>query len=303
GAVLGYVPIAPQADPIAKPVCVDVTPAVRDALARFIADTPEGLELARRAAAAGATTADITAHLAGEATPQHLVLRLGKNAERALLQEALRDLALHTPALCVTLRAPRGMALDPLLVAGVGETAAMAQAYGAFVHLRTALPANAPDHAAALAHADVVSIDIPGDTQDVFARLGGAGLLDDLRSRVAALIRRGFGEGSISPLPLPRPWIVPRLERRDETYGDIENFYHRWLLACGACVIDPPHHEYPGQRIERLPLPASVAAFERRATLDIDSDGTIYDGAGTRLGTLLEHSILDFAGVATETMA
>lgn len=307
GALLGYVPVAPQSDPIAKPVCVSVAPVVRDALTRFIADTPRGLSLARRAVAAGATRASITAGLAIEPAPHQLVLRLGQSAERALLQEALRDMARHTPALCVTLRAPRAGGADPLLVAGVGETAAMAKAFGAFVHLRTSLPANTADHtvdhATALAHAEVLSIDIPGDTQEVYAQLRGDGPLDDLRGRVATLIRRAFGEGGSTPATLPSPWIVPRIERRDETYADIENFYHRWLMACGACVIDPPREVYEGQRIQRLPAPAGVAAFERRATLDIEADGTVRDGAGHTLGTLLEQGILAFAGVEAEALA
>lgn len=303
GAVLGYVPIAPQADPIAKPVCVNVAPLVRDALHRFIADTPAGLALARRAIAAGAASAEISAGLAGEGEVSHLVLRLGKSAERAILQEALRDLATHAPALCVSLRAARGGGPDPLLVAGAGETAAMARAFGAIVHVRTSLPPGAADDATLLAHADVLSIDIPGDTQEVYSRLGGAGLLDDLRGRVAGLIRRAYSGGAESAGLLPRPWIVPRIERRDETYADIESFYHRWLMSCGACVIDPPREGFADQRIERLPVPPRVAAFERRATLDVDADGTVYDGAGDRLGTLLEQGILVFAGVAQEQVA
>lgn len=301
GAVLGYVPIAPQADPIAKPVCVTVGPAVRDALTRFIADTPLGLRQARRVIASGATTAAIAATLSEPASPTHLILRLGKNAERALLQEALRDIAGHTPALALTLCASKQAGVDPLLVAGVGETCAMAQAFGAFVHLRTTLPPDAPSPSSALAHADILSIDIPGDTQQVYQHLGGQGQLDAQRERVAELIRRAFEGGKPgTPLPLPRPWIVPRIERRDETYGEIENFYHRWLLACGACVIDPPRQVYPDQRIEALPAPANVLASTPGQTLDVDSDATVYDGAGQRLGSLHEQSILDFAGLAAE---
>ncbi|MBI1190596.1 MAG: DUF115 domain-containing protein [Tepidisphaera sp.] len=318
GAVLGYVPVAPQADPIAKPMCVSVPPSVRDTLARFIADTPAGLSLARRALAAGATTAAITAPLANPEPPTHLVLRLAQNERRALLQEALRDLARVTPALAVTLASPHA-GPDPLLVAGVGETAAMARAFGAFVHLRTSLPSapHVDTHTAtALTHADVVSIDIPGDTQATYALLGGVGQLDDLRSRVAELIRRAYrDEASLHaassaqaaaekpPALLPRPWIVPRIERRDETYADIENFYHRWLLASGCCVIDPPRHASPDQRIQRLPLPANAAALAASTTLDIDEHANVSDGAGRPLGSLLDRGILEFAGLAAGALA
>ena len=39
GAMLSYIPIAPQGDPIASPLCVSIDPAVRDACVRAIADS------------------------------------------------------------------------------------------------------------------------------------------------------------------------------------------------------------------------------------------------------------------------
>ena len=35
------------------------------------------------------------------------------------------------------------------------------------------------------------------------------------------------------------PWIVPRIQRRVETYEDIEGFYERWQRLLGTAVIDP----------------------------------------------------------------
>ena len=39
GAMLGYVPIAPMSDPIAKPVCVAADAHVRDSQFRYIPDS------------------------------------------------------------------------------------------------------------------------------------------------------------------------------------------------------------------------------------------------------------------------
>jgi hypothetical protein len=62
---------------------------------------------------------------------------------------------------------------------------------------------------------------------------------------------------------LPRTWIVPRLTRCDETYGDIEGFCDRWLLTLGACAIDALEVERASDRIAPLPVPAITS--ERRA--------------------------------------
>ena len=54
GGLLGYVPVAPVSDPIAKDVCVHVEPLVRDAGVRFIPDEPSrALALSRLVASCG----------------------------------------------------------------------------------------------------------------------------------------------------------------------------------------------------------------------------------------------------------
>jgi hypothetical protein len=254
GAMLAYVPVSPQNDPIAKPVCLSVAPATRDALVRCIPDTPAWRDVL--APLWGRSADEIGACL--EASPprgptEHITLRVGVGDARAmttLLRESLDDR--EAPAVTI-----EGDGIDALRVPGIGECAAMLAQAGAMIHLRTRLEGGDAPGARALSLCDVVSVDVSAED--------GAGRDDAMRALVARAYACGPDGRPARPSPMPRPWVVPRLIKRDETVERVEDFFDRGLLACGAAVIDarPPDE---GGRIEPLPPPVNV--MRRRAWSD-----------------------------------
>lgn len=76
------------------------------------------------------------------------------------------------------------------------------------------------------------------------------------------------------------PWIVPRLQRRFETYEDIESFYDRWMIDLGTAVIEspPPFAPQAGQPVDSLIpaiTPAQVMRHELSRRMTILCDGGV----------------------------
>lgn len=268
GALLGYIPIAPQGDPIAKPVCVGVPPVVRDALARFIPDTPGNAERLARAMGAkpASTSAEEAARRVGSASPDRpveavtAVLREGD--EPYALLDAIVEAASEGDAPGLTIDA---RALPAVPAPWIAEIASHARSHGyAGVHLRTH-PGGLDAARMLVAGAfgiGVVSVDLYADTQVVYDAHRPGEVLDRARERVWELVRAAVSRG---PGGLPMPWIVPRITKTDAAYADVEPFYNRWLMVAGAAVIDPS--DRAGERIEPLPVPPEAArrlALSRR---------------------------------------
>jgi hypothetical protein len=60
------------------------------------------------------------------------------------------------------------------------------------------------------------------------------------------------------------------VRRCEAVLDEIEDFYNRWLMFAGACVIDPPASEAIGERIAHLPLPALAAERMLRLAASVD---------------------------------
>ncbi len=305
--LLAYIPIAPQADPIAKPCCVRVETVVRDAQRRFILDAgDDSLERLIRAARldpAGAL-ADAIARAAIElqaqasldplprilaidafarpSDPRHPAAPLDPRALRDMLLEPARLGELRS--LGVTLAAgPRaGPASDPLDHPRVGALVAVLRELGvAAVHVRTRLTHDPVVVDRLLAAApDVISVDCVAWDEGVYRALTGR---DDL-ARVRANLDQLAASRASSPARLPLPWIVPRITRRDEVYDQIEGFYDACLMRVGACVIDPLDQPIPGARIEPLPIPSNARDRARRSTARLDADGVLWRDDATPAG-------------------
>ncbi|MBL8761681.1 MAG: DUF115 domain-containing protein [Phycisphaerae bacterium] len=281
GALLGYIPVAPQADPIARSACVPAPAVVRDGAERLIADTPAGLDAVRYAIhELGARAATASAELIASTlaarprvyAPEVLTLSLtnqrrtralrsawlGEPANSGLAFERAKgaiDTFLHTHAqgregVVVSLEG----AGDPLLHARWREIVAHAKAAGAVVHLRTELLGD--PHTLELvrdADIDIVSVDLLADTPETYRRITGldehARAVENIQSLLAARGR-----------PRAPAWVVPRLTRCDEVYAEIESFYDRWIMSAGWCVIDPMPRAIDGSRVAPLPRPACVEA-------------------------------------------
>ncbi len=327
GAILGYIPIAPVADPIAKSFCVPVPIGVRDLGRRVIADTPEGLGLVSGAVArlgagwleadAGAIAEAIEGVVAGavgveDAGPRHVTLELNtgrlasglwahwlrgtalgeESPERAAIDLSLalrvvEQVAGERPDAVLTLH---GLG-DPLLHPAALEIVRAAKEAGvAGVHLRTDLLREDFDAGALVsAGADVISVDVLAVEATTYAALTGHDLYQRTHERVVELVEaRGIVGG------MPSPWIVPRITRCDEVYGQIEPFYDGWTMVTGAAAIDPLPSGAGGEvgegylkakrRIRALPLPLAARARAEREEMSIRCDGVVVGPRGERVG-------------------
>jgi hypothetical protein len=300
GGLLGYVPIAPLADPIAKPVCVAVPPALRDAPHRLIPDSdPRRAAMARVLDAVGIDAgADAIAAAWSETNPgpREVILELctGRRAgiargveapERPVLNLAtadaiFRELAALRSDAVVTLAG----AGDPVLYTELPKIVSLARRAGvAGVHLRTDLLCERTRVEELLsAGFDAISVNVAAETAATYRAVMGVDAFDRVRENLMCLLERRSIAGG-----LPSPWIVPRITRCDATYGEIEGFYDRWIMLAGCAVIDPLNEVRPGERIEPLPRPACAVQRARRERMLVLSDGKVpatdKDTAGDRI--------------------
>ena len=323
GGVLAYLPVAPQADPIAKAFCVAVPHGVRDAGLRLVPDTPAGAGLIARIIDRlgdgwiDAEASRIVEAAADEADrglpPRHLQLELctgrlsggvfsswmrggmphGVDCERPVLQvrDGVRIIEAFAAGRPDTLLTLHGVG-DPLMHPQVFEIIAAARAAGVgLVHLRTDGLSDAFDGDRLVASGlDVLSVDVLAATPEVYRAVGGVDRYDEVRTRVETVLGlRGEAAG------LPGLWVVPRITRCDEAYEDIEPFYDGWLMAGCNAVIDPIVTAEGGSveldaaaRIRGLPLPALARERLGRETLVVRSDGTVAVG---RPGAVLDTAL------------
>jgi hypothetical protein len=310
GGVLGYVPIAPVADPIAKSFCVPVPPSARDLGQRLVADTPDGAgliagvlatlgsDLTSADAGVVAETAARVAESFGTTGPKHTTLELctgrlssglfgrrlreaAGNAERrpidvALALRLLEQLGGERPDALLTLH---GVG-DPVQHPAALELVRAAKAAGiSGVHVRTDLIRREHDAGELLASGvDVVSVDVLATEPETYALMTGHGLYERTHGRVEELLKTRAMTGG-----LPAVWVSPRITRCDEVYGQIEPFYDGWTMAGGSPVIDPLPTGLPpdaSRRIEPLPAPRSARLRAEREEMFVRCDGVTVGGSG-----------------------
>jgi hypothetical protein len=304
GAMLGYIPIAPVSDPIARAACVAVDPLVRDAQYRFIPDSePRRAALVKALAAiqdlAAASSAEIAAavrvHQQGPPVglPQEIVLELctgratsgprgawvrgsSDSVERPAMtlagaEKIFREVGESREDGVVTLAG----AGDPLNHPELLKIVAAAKRAGiAAVHVRTDLVCEAVVVESLLdAGIDVISVDVMAESPGVYRRLMGADLFDRVRWNLQRLIEGRQRRATAGGLPVP--WIVARITRCDANYEEIEPFFDRWLLGAGSAVIDPLPAPVHGERIEPLPVPEAAARRMTRERMVVLSDGRV----------------------------
>lgn len=304
GASLGYIPIGPQSDPIAKVCCVPVEATWRDLSMRAIMDLPAsrhalgGVLASYGENAAHAPTADIVASLAERSTlapsaPQHLTLELctgrltsglrgtwmcGRDdvAERAPIRsdralEIIESAVRLNPAVAVTLAG----AGDPLRHAAWSDIIRGSRSLGCrALHVRTDLLC-APDEAMELLSCSpgVVSVDLMATTRHTYRTIMGIDRFESAGEQLVSLVeaRRGITRTG----GLPGTWIVPRMTRCGAALSEVEPFYDHWLTVTGACVVDALPHEIAGERIKPLPAPLGAARRAAREGMTILCDGRV----------------------------
>ncbi|MFG0260061.1 MAG: 6-hydroxymethylpterin diphosphokinase MptE-like protein, partial [Phycisphaerales bacterium JB041] len=303
GGLLGYVPMAPILDPVAKPGCVRVGPEVRDIGVRAIADSAWRASVIGRALgrgctfddAVGVSAAALGPVLRAAATdlasrgPSHLSLELcsgrrtggqlarllagtkrGIERQPMATADAIRlieELAEARPDAALTL----GGAGDPLMHGSWREVVGAAKDAGLAVHVRTDLQCDRETAVSLLeSGAGIVSIDLLADTAEGYRTMAGMSSFANARENLVAMLEARSGRDGGR---MPSVWLVPRITRCDRVYEEIEPFYDRWLSMAQACTIDPLPRRIDGDRIERLPEPVLAAWRRSIAELCVLSDG------------------------------
>ncbi|MEL6796321.1 MAG: hypothetical protein AAFO89_05800, partial [Planctomycetota bacterium] len=293
GTVLGYLPIQPANDPIAGTGCVAVEPSVRDLGERLTADTPLRRERCATLLHAGDASEVARRHASltiAPSSPEHLVLNLvgldgsQMDADRAV--SLIREAVELRPDLVVTLTAERRVndladVLDHPHLSRIAHAAAGAGALA--VHVRTPMLA---DQSAAVGLLDLgldaISIEIVANDAYTYQLLTGRDGFDRSRENISALIAARADRAPADGVPLP--WLVARITRRDAIYEHIDALYDRWMLACGAAVLDPLPEPIAGERIEPLPVPSAVEERLARRELVVMPDLTTTAGVSLRDG-------------------
>lgn len=311
GALLVYQPHAPQHDPIARDNNVQIDHRVRDSLVRATLDSPDEARLvdaalAAEPALAGCSAPDVVSALERASSelpvmrPRHIILELTPRREsrgvfrRSLLGNGRHD-SLDRPDLSIDtarrlvdqLGAEADLAItvggcgDPLLHADFDEIISILRPLGP-VHVRTELLA---DRAALdrllTAEPAVISIDLHADRAATYETMMGCDRFREVLTNLDHLIahrRRLTAHDDLLAFALP--WIVPRLQRRAETYDDLESFYDRWQHRLGHAVIEAPppfpaDADHPADTLMPAGRPAKV---DRRALMErmtILSDGSV----------------------------
>lgn len=295
GGALGYIPIAPVADPIASPNCVLVPPALRDLECRMIADHATGREswsqgdlieqAARRSAMSppAELLLELTTQRRGTAPRLRWAAHTPERREmpsddvRRIL-DAVRS-AWTNQELAVSFSG-RG---EPTEHPALAQVVEHARSLGYVVHVRTDLIEREGEHLAEALHAmqpDIISVDVLAHLPATYAALHGIDGFDRVRAGIDRLLDLRTSDAG----GLPTPWIVPRITRCDAVYEEIEPFYDTWVLKAGAASIDPLPRAQHGERIEPLPVPVKTADRLQRSRLTILADGRLLADERALLG-------------------
>ncbi len=321
GGALTYIPTRPRQDPIARPACVQIDAALRNTLARFI---PDDAQTARELEAALAPSRE---RLLGLPAEEIARLRREHNddAPPALPREIILELTTRRPArgdrfwflhadpprapistddaarlLEMVARANPDARLtlagygDPLEHPACLDVADAARSAGIrFLHLRTDLLCDpATRDRLAAAPIDVLSVDALAHAAETYRRITGVDRYAELCTNLDELLRRRAVAGG-----MPRPWIVPRITRRDLVYEEIEAFFDKWTLLAGAAAIDQLPDIRFAERIEPLGKPRDVARRDALRRMTILCDGTVIAdeldiaGARSRVANVFEDGI------------
>lgn len=300
---LVYDPLRPQQDPIVKELCVQVDHPVRRSFIRAVFDTPRNMTRIRRAiepivsggaeGGAGVETLDARAvvelleHQLYDTvpyfTPQHLMVELNTGRQGSGFASPHRHGSIQRPVMterrfmrlveqvaesrdCVM---TLGGAGDPLLHPDVVSFIRAAKQGGVRgVHVRTELVCDrALVDAIREAGVDVISVDLDAETAETYRRMHGV----DRYSQVFANLQHLYetrvplaGAPGIDTISVP--WVVPRMQRRVESYEDIEPFFDRWQLFFGTALLEGPPPVDPTPEMPADPL-ASARAPSRALSL------------------------------------
>ncbi|MHC4976843.1 MAG: 6-hydroxymethylpterin diphosphokinase MptE-like protein, partial [Planctomycetota bacterium] len=267
GGLLRYNPMHPNADPIAKPNCVEITPEQRDwpwslgddELRPIAGAVPQHLivELTSRRSSTGGVRDGWLAGSSGDSTL----------ADTTRVLAMLDELASARDDSCVTFAG----AGDPLLHPELWRLLKHARSLGVATHVRTDLLSDDETYDSLVSSLpDVLSVDVLALDERMHRHITGSESWEMLTQRLESLWNH------ICETPEhERSWLVARMTRCDEVYEQIERFYDFWVAHTGCAVIDPLPSVQGGQRIAPLALPRVASRALRATTLCVRGDGFV----------------------------
>ena len=316
GSLLVHQPHLPQPDPISLDVCVPIDHRVRRGSVRAIFDTPRSRIRMRRGLEGLMNDADhqgraealdalsvvnaLEAQLFNTVPyygPQHVLLELctGRQCSGAIsphrwgsiqrapmtLRRAERIFAQlgESGDAVVTL----GGVGDPLHHPDFDRIIAMAKEAGVRgVHVRTELLAGDEAIDRLLASpVDVVSVEVQGVGPATYRAQMGVDRFNDMLAGLGRLLAgRRHVAGPAGREGFFLPWVCPRIQRRVESYEDIDPFWEHWSRQLGTAIIDgpipfDPTPDRPVDPLASARVPNRVAFRELHRRMTILSDGTV----------------------------
>ncbi|MAC18934.1 MAG: hypothetical protein CMJ23_04500 [Phycisphaerae bacterium] len=309
GHLLGYRSDRPEGDPVVNESCVVAPAAIRDAVGRFIPDSPR--QIAR-------LEEMLSRENAAETDLYELVssVRAGANHSGIETPSVIRvELGTERPGFCPSIPAGGTISREPMderrfrmlveEISGPGDVVLVFDGVGdpmrhpefdvfariaidagvRQVRIRTDLIASddAIDRLIA-APIEVVEVDFDAETASTWAAMHGTDGFDQARRNLERLVLERAALGDLDDLPnelrTSLPWIAPRLQRRAETIGEIPEFFERWRQRLGTAVIDGPVRWPEDQGIPADPLSPTHPPIGRdrivaETRMTILSDGTI----------------------------
>jgi hypothetical protein len=287
GAMIDYNPRAPQADPIAKNVCVQIEPAIRQQMRRFTYDAQRWVEALNREGRRGekAQREELSSDSApsrlceyqqmvieltpqrpatGPITPQHHVAieRLPMPVDDA---KRILDRVAEVDDIAVTFGGLGDALCHPHWVELI-EYARTAGVYG--IHLETDLHVDQPalERLAELP-IDVLSVRLNADSPETYARLMGGDDLHAVMKRIEWLLKHRQSGGL--------QWVVPRMIKTNDNVHELESFVDRWTYFAGHAVVERP--PMPEQAVIDMSAGYKLADGWKRDVLHVLSNGMVVE--------------------------
>ena len=275
GAMINYNPRAAQADPIAKNVCVQIEPSVRDQRRRFTHDAERCIDPRDREPRSLRDYQQMVIELTpqrpatGPVVPQHHVTierePMAFDDARRIIDHAaaVDDMAVTFGGLGDALCHPRW--------ADLARYAIDTGVYG--LHLETDLHAD-PQTLERLAELpiDVLSVRLNADTPETYASLMGGDDLHAVMKRIEWLLNRRRPDGL--------QWVVPRMVKTTGNVAELESFVDRWTYFAGHALVERP--PMPDQAVIDMSQGYRLADGWKRDVLHVLSNGMVVDESDWR---------------------
>ena len=287
GTMIDYNPRAPQADPIAKNVCVQIEPSIRQQMRRITYDAQrwidrevhEGAKARRGELSSSFAPSRLRAlreyqqlvieltpdrPATGPVTAQHHVT-IDRQAMSVDEAKRIIDRAAEVDDMAITFGG-LGDALCHPHWAGLVEHARTAGIYG--LHLETDLHVDQSTlEALSALPIDVLSVRLNADTPETYAKLMGGDDLYAIMKRIEWLLKHRQPGGL--------QWVVPRMIKTTDNVHELESFVDRWTYFAGHAVIERPPIQ--DQAVIDMSAGYKLADGWKRDVLHVLSNGMVVE--------------------------